>query len=957
MAANDNVTVRIVGDASQVQPAVDTAAASFDELKPILASISAQMATMSKTMTEAFAQGAAGSHALAAGMKEARVATDAEGNALTRMVMKVHEGAESVRTFQMRAKEFAELYVAMFGIEAIAHWAESMGKAAERTAQLASQTGMTTTQIQELSGAALLTGTNIETIVKAITMMDMRLNTSAGHASVTSNALKSMGISANDGTSSLDRLFKIADKFHAMKDSGEKAALAMALFGRSGKEMTYFLDQGSAALKDLIAKSAEYGATNDKAEESGKKLADSVNLSKVAWEGLKQTLTQAFGPLLTEMVDGFNQLVKAMNASYESGGAVKVIFDAVSEVVQGLGQIVSAVALAWDTQFNTMKAQGVDWGTVIKTVIDGVVVAFKTVIAMAIFVEDAFVSAFHMMKGAAEAFLMGFTAATGDIRIIGTGLGEFMKVVGKVCFDALHLDWGDIKSDWDNGMEQVRQAVDTKAQQIVGEVDGMKNKVKADFADMMNTGKSFSTFFDQLMGPGSAPKHDKTLFDLSKKPGADAPDITNPGKGKKGKKGKAGKDDIVSEWKQQLSDMLLDEQNWGADEAQLSLKFWESKLALTKKGSKDELQVRREISQQKLALFKEEEARDVSSIKQREALQLEASKTEIELDKLTLQSKLQTIGEEEKRGEIGAAKAIELRNQVNRQLYALDQRSENAQFQVHLKALNDQLALEHLKPAVREQINRQIELLEKQHLDRMAILNQQYDAKVKADSDRLRDQQIANIRKVTDAYTQDISKMLTLQTSFMSGMKSLWADLQQTIAGILDRILQKFVLNEATKLGLAKTDATSTVATEVGKAGAGGVASMAAAPFPLNLTAPAFGAEMAAAAASFGVVAGFDIGAWNLSKDQLAVVHQGEMIIPSALAGGMRGLFQAVSNDNGGVGGGLGNGGDKIELHLHGDIIHNPAQLRQWFEANSQAVGAGVRHYVRQGGNTSAARR
>ena len=70
-----------------------------------------------------------------------------------------------------------------------------------------------------------------------------------------------------------------------------------------------------------------------------------------------------------------------------------------------------------------------------------------------------------------------------------------------------------------------------------------------------------------------------------------------------------------------------------------------------------------------------------------------------------------------------------------------------------------------------------------------------------------------------------------------------------------------------------------------------------------------------------------------------AIIHPREMVLPADLADQVRG---------GGGGGGGGN-----HLHLHGQIIHNPSQLKRWFEANSHAVGAGVRQFVRKGGNTS----
>jgi len=85
-------------------------------------------------------------------------------------------------------------------------------------------------------------------------------------------------------------------------------------------------------------------------------------------------------------------------------------------------------------------------------------------------------------------------------------------------------------------------------------------------------------------------------------------------------------------------------------------------------------------------------------------------------------------------------------------------------------------------------------------------------------------------------------------------------------------------INLATSLASNRAIAQS----YVGVAGAAGVASMAAAPFPIDLGAPAFGAAMSAAAQGFAVAASFDKGTNMLPSDMIAQVHAGERIVPAA---------------------------------------------------------------------------
>ena len=81
----------------------------------------------------------------------------------------------------------------------------------------------------------------------------------------------------------------------------------------------------------------------------------------------------------------------------------------------------------------------------------------------------------------------------------------------------------------------------------------------------------------------------------------------------------------------------------------------------------------------------------------------------------------------------------------------------------------------------------------------------------------------------------------------------------------------------------------------------------------------------------------------------MGIVHSGEMILPRDLIDFVRGRA-ANSNQAPASSGG---GGDQ-NFHFHGPA--SPAQMKRWFQDNHQNVGAAVRQFVRQGGNTAAFR-
>lgn len=998
MPANDNVTVRIVGDASGVAPAVEEAGSSLAGLEGILKEMNSQLAVMSTMMREAFMSGAAGANQLREGLQGARAATEAENNALTRMVMKVHEGAESIRTFQMRAKAFAEVYVGIFAVETVARWAESLGAAAEKTEHLAAKLGMTVAQVQGLSGAAQMSGTNIDALAKAIGMMDNKALQSGGSTSSVTKAFKAVGISANDGASNMDRLLKIADKFHDMADGPTKVALSMQLLGRSGREAIPFLNQGSAAIQDLMQRTKELGGVNEHAVEVGARLAASVNESKVAWAGLKNTLTEAFGPILTQLTDGFIELVKYMRESYDSGGLVKVIFDTIAEVMHAVMEVVSAVGLAFESVFQATGGEGVTWSEAIKTAVETVVMFLKLAIATVVFVADAFIAAFFMIKAGVENFVANWKTQSGQIQLVGIALGEFMKVLGKVCEDALMLRWGSISADWNSGMEHVRQVVHDKAQQILAETSKLRQQAESDFNAAMDVGANFRNFAGKLFDPAQGtPKHDAFKFKFGGG-GGEAPDISSPSpKGKGEKKGMSLAEKLEAELEAKKTAWAMEQDAQGSFE-QYSLQseadFWSEALKRTDLGAKDKLAIEKKYLAARQALKQQEIATQLDGYQ--EQLEAAGSSWEKKLEILRAEQAYVTRmygaqsrearqaadavvrAEREKaaqlrelEGAIGKAKEdsalagvdaeqaaaeseVEMGRRTQAQLLAQERKFEAQRFEIKRKALLDTMRLAQLDPNTSpeklRQIQSQMEDLERQHQARLTQIDRQ------ATLQRTQLQRGA-IRQVASSWSQAIAQMVTLQMSWRDGIKAIYQGLVQTVASVLQQIIEKWVAAFLTKLILGKQEAAQSVASYVGEAGAGGVASMAAAPFPMNLTAPAFGASMAAAAAAAGSVASAEGGDWRV-RGGMYRLHDEEMVLPAWAAQPLRDMIQGRSGTNFNAPAAANDGGrDNLHLHLHGSIIHSPQQLRRWFEDNSHAVGQGVRHFVRQGGNTSPNRR
>jgi hypothetical protein len=122
--------------------------------------------------------------------------------------------------------------------------------------------------------------------------------------------LRDVGIQATDAAGNIkplaDLLPALADRFKAMPDGLEKSALAMQLFGRSGKDMIPLLNQGSTGLKELAAEADRLGVTLTGANVGAIRAFTAAQRDmQEAISGLKVQIGLALMPILTELIQWF----------------------------------------------------------------------------------------------------------------------------------------------------------------------------------------------------------------------------------------------------------------------------------------------------------------------------------------------------------------------------------------------------------------------------------------------------------------------------------------------------------------------------------------------------------------------------------------------------------------------------------------------------------------------------
>ncbi|MCW2317597.1 hypothetical protein SAMN06265338_101732 [Rhodoblastus acidophilus] len=287
----------------------------------------------------------------------------------------------------------------------------------------------------------------------------------------------------------------------------------------------------------------------------------------------------------------------------------------------------------------------------------------------------------------------------------------------------------------------------------------------------------------------------------------------------------------------------------------------------------------------------------------------------------------------------------------------------DAEYAAESALLQKEAQIEGLRPSQRQAV-----------LGRMTLLDQKYAA----DSQRLMlqsvEQMVAPMNHMVDAMSASFSSSLT---GMIMGTKNL----QQAMRSLTQAVVSQFVrmgvevvadwakkqlamaalslAGEGQKTAAASAGAAARTGISAGEAAAGEATVFAS--ILRNITAsasetfagvfgflapvmgPAAAAPAAAAQGAVLSVAAFDIGAWSIPQDQLAMVHQNELIMPAAEAGAFRSMLNSQAN-----GGSQAQSAGDTHVHLNVSAM-DAASVKSWLGANSRQIMKAMSQAVSNG--------
>ncbi len=195
---------------------------------------------------------------------------------------------------------------------------DELGKAAQRAGFQSAQA------MAEFEYAAKLAGVGAAGLETAIGKLSSKMADAAGGNRQAQQLFATLGVSVKDATGQLrateEVLTDLAQAFAGWKDGPEKSALALDLFGKSGKELIPLLNGGKSGLAELRGEFRQLrGQITDENVKSAEQFNDNLTRLSVSVSGLTRGLS---ADLLESLVKITNAMVEAAKAGGFFNGMV-----------------------------------------------------------------------------------------------------------------------------------------------------------------------------------------------------------------------------------------------------------------------------------------------------------------------------------------------------------------------------------------------------------------------------------------------------------------------------------------------------------------------------------------------------------------------------------------------------------------------------------------------------------
>ena len=327
-------------------------------------------------------------------------------------------------------------------------------------------TGLSAEAASKLRFAFQQTGIKVDVGARSIAMFGKKLAASK-------DTVKDFGIKTRDASGHLlpmgELINRAADRLSKMKNTTERNALAMKLFGKSGVEMTKFLDKGRAGIAKLSEQAKKYGLVLTKDNlVAVKKSIMAHRQQEAAMQGLQVQIGMHVLPVLTKLTTFFaTSIPKVVEWTKKHQGLAKVVggvlLFAIGAYIVAMGAAaIATIAATWEiiaiiAAIGALVAGVIyaykhwDW---FRKAVDATVKFFKTKALPAI-------KAFAKSVGDAFAKVAAWVRQHWDtikavIKVAWTVISGYVKFYIAVVRNVIQLGMNIIRGDWGKVWDQIK---------------------------------------------------------------------------------------------------------------------------------------------------------------------------------------------------------------------------------------------------------------------------------------------------------------------------------------------------------------------------------------------------------------------------------------------------------------------------------------------------------------------
>ena len=239
----------------------------------------------------------------------------------------------------------------------------SYAAAGDELLTLSAQTGLSTTELQEMQYAAKFLDVSVETMTGSLTKLERIMNNARNGTGQASEAFKKLHIRITDGRGQLrdaNQIFDEAiDKLGKVGNETERDALAMEIFGRSAKDLNPLIKAGGDELERLKQEAHEMGVVmSEESVQAAGRLQDAMDRLNSVFDAAKNELAAAFAPILEKVVDLLSKMNPAALAVIGVIAALAAVFVKIATALK-LVTLATAAQTATQGAFNTISTKTV----------------------------------------------------------------------------------------------------------------------------------------------------------------------------------------------------------------------------------------------------------------------------------------------------------------------------------------------------------------------------------------------------------------------------------------------------------------------------------------------------------------------------------------------------------------------------------------------------------------------